>query len=77
YADDAERVSLANVAQQLDHLRRHPGVHRRLADGSLSLHGMYFHVGEAQSYVLGAQGDFTAVRPGPAALPGRSAADVR
>ncbi|MHA4813473.1 SulP family inorganic anion transporter [Streptomyces aculeolatus] len=77
YADDAERVSLANVAQQLDHLRRHPCVRRRLADGSLSLHGMYFHVGEAQAYVLGAQGDFTAVRPGPAALPGRAAADVR
>lgn len=67
-ADDAERVSLANVAQQLDHLRRHPCVRRRLADGSLSLHGMYFHVGEAQTYVLGAEGDFTAVRPGPAGL---------
>ncbi|MFW6692922.1 SulP family inorganic anion transporter [Streptomyces sp. MAR4 CNX-425] len=66
YADDAERVSLANVAQQLDQLRRHPGVRRRLADGSLSLHGMYFHVGEAQTYVLGARGDFTAVRPEPA-----------
>jgi carbonic anhydrase len=68
YADDAERVSLANIAQQLDHLRRHPGVRRRLAAGSLSLHGMYFHVGEAQTYVLGAQGDFTAVRPGPAGV---------
>ncbi len=67
YADESERVSLANVAQQLDHLRRHPCVRRRLADGSLSLHGMYFHVGEAQTYVLGAEGDFTAVRPGPAA----------
>ncbi|AUH42171.1 SulP family inorganic anion transporter [Streptomyces sp. CMB-StM0423] len=77
YADDAERVSLANVAQQLDHLRRHPCVRRRLADGSLSLHGMYFHVGEAQAYVLGEQGDFTAVRPGPAGLPERAAADVR
>ncbi|WP_407565930.1 SulP family inorganic anion transporter [Streptomyces sp. 184] len=66
YADDAERVSLANVAQQLDHLRRHPCVRRRLADGSLSLHGMYFDVGEAQTYVLVTQGDFTAVRPGPA-----------
>ncbi|MFF0726856.1 bifunctional SulP family inorganic anion transporter/carbonic anhydrase [Streptomyces sp. NPDC004134] len=77
YADDTERVSLANVAQQLDHLRRHPCVRRRLADGSLSLHGMYFHVGEAQGYVLGEQGDFTAVRPGPAALPEHAAADVR
>ncbi|MEO3765322.1 SulP family inorganic anion transporter [Streptomyces sp. B8F3] len=77
YADDAERVSLANVAQQLDHLRRHPCVRRRLADGTLSLHGMYFHVGEAQTYVLGTQGDFTAVRPGPAGLPEHAAADVR
>ncbi|WBB58264.1 SulP family inorganic anion transporter [Streptomyces sp. WMMC500] len=73
YADDAERVSLANVAQQLDHLRRHPCVRRRLADGTLSLHGMYFHVGEAQAYVLGAQGDFDAVRPGPAGRRKRSA----
>ncbi|AZM46997.1 transporter [Streptomyces sp. WAC 06738] len=77
FADDTERVSLANVAQQLDHLRRHPCVRRRLADGSLSLHGMYFHVGEAQAYVLGEQGDFTAVRPGPARPAERAAADVR
>lgn len=75
YADDAERLSLANVAQQLDHLRRHPCVRRRMAEGSLSLHGMYFHVGEAQAYVLGAQDDFTAVHP--AGMPGQAAADVR
>jgi carbonic anhydrase len=27
-------------------------VARRLAEGTLTLHGMYFHVGEAQAYLL-------------------------
>ncbi|TXS37207.1 hypothetical protein EAO72_28105 [Streptomyces sp. or43] len=30
----------------------HPPVARRLAEGTLQLHGMYFHVAEAQSYLL-------------------------
>ncbi|WP_419996249.1 solute carrier family 23 protein [Streptomyces boninensis] len=65
HADDAELLSLANVAQQLNHLLAHECVARRVNEGSLSLHGMYFHVGEAQAYVLsGHGGDFTAVGPG-------------
>ncbi|CAL9539256.1 bifunctional SulP family inorganic anion transporter/carbonic anhydrase [Streptomyces sp. enrichment culture] len=55
-ADTAERLCLANVVQQLEHLRAHESVARALsaADGAdpLELHGMYFHVGEAQAYLL-------------------------
>ena len=72
-SDGLEALCLTNVVQQLDHLRAHPCVARRLAEGSLELHGMYFHVGEAQAYVLDGTGDagrdggegpvFTPVRP--------------
>lgn len=51
-ADPAERLCLANVVQQLDHLRAHEPVARALKDGKLTLHGMYFHAGEAQAYRL-------------------------
>ncbi|MYS70700.1 transporter, partial [Streptomyces sp. SID5926] len=51
-ADTAERLCLANVVQQLEHLRAHDSVARALDAGDLELHGMYFHVGEAQSYLL-------------------------
>lgn len=51
-ADTAERLCLANVVQQLEHLRAHDSVARALGAGDLELHGMYFHVGEAQSYLL-------------------------
>jgi carbonic anhydrase len=51
-ADVTEQLCLVNIVQQLDHLRGHPAVARRLAEGSLALHGMYFHVGEAQAYLL-------------------------
>ncbi|MBB1261372.1 bifunctional SulP family inorganic anion transporter/carbonic anhydrase [Streptomyces alkaliterrae] len=51
-ADEVETLCLANVVQQLEHLLAHPRVAARVADGSLELHGMYFHVGEAQTYVL-------------------------
>ncbi|MGY5011965.1 SulP family inorganic anion transporter [Streptomyces sp. 900105755] len=51
-ADTVERLCLANVVQQLEHLRAHDSVARALAAGALELHGMYFHVGEAQAYLL-------------------------
>lgn len=51
-ADEVEQLCLTNVVQQLDHLRAHESVARRLAEGALQLHGMYFHVGEAQAYLL-------------------------
>ncbi|MEU3352331.1 carbonic anhydrase [Streptomyces sp. NPDC037389] len=63
-ADDVERLALVNILQQLDHLMAHPCVARRVAEGSLRLQGMYFHVGEAQAYVLDRRSrTFTAVRP--------------
>ncbi|MFC9243262.1 SulP family inorganic anion transporter [Streptomyces sp. NPDC057136] len=50
--DAVEQLCLTNVVQQLDHLRAHESVARRMAEGTLELHGMYFHVGEAQAYLL-------------------------
>ncbi|MGC9441585.1 SulP family inorganic anion transporter [Streptomyces sp. WG5] len=50
--DAAEQLCLANVVQQLEHLRAHDAVSRALRSGELELHGMYFHVGEAQAYLL-------------------------
>ncbi len=51
-ADAVERLCLTNVVQQLEHLRAHDSVARALKDGALELHGLYFHVGEAQAYLL-------------------------
>ncbi|OII62569.1 transporter [Streptomyces sp. CC53] len=56
-ADAVEQLCLNNVVQQLDHLMTHECVARRVAEGSLELHGMYFHVGEAQAYLLTRTGD--------------------
>ncbi|MFG2114367.1 carbonic anhydrase [Streptomyces sp. NPDC048718] len=72
-ADEIEQLCLTNVVQQLEHLRAYPSVARRLAEGGLSLHGMYFHVGEAQVYLLapdaaevyGYDDVFTHVPPAP------------
>ncbi|TXS17278.1 MULTISPECIES: SulP family inorganic anion transporter [Streptomyces] len=50
--DAVEQLCLTNVVQQLEHLRAHEAVARRLTAGTLQLHGMYFHVGEAQAYLL-------------------------
>ncbi|MGW3123936.1 SulP family inorganic anion transporter [Streptomyces sp. NPDC001107] len=51
-ADAVEQLCLTNVVQQLEHLHAHESVSRALRDGALELHGMYFHVGEAQAYLL-------------------------
>ncbi|MFE5137828.1 bifunctional SulP family inorganic anion transporter/carbonic anhydrase [Streptomyces fagopyri] len=51
-ADAVEQLCLTNVVQQLEHLRAHDSVTRALREGTLELHGMYFHVGEAQAYLL-------------------------
>ncbi|MFE0702568.1 bifunctional SulP family inorganic anion transporter/carbonic anhydrase [Streptomyces sp. NPDC058872] len=50
--DAIEQLCLTNVVQQLEHLRSYESVARRLAEGTLTLHGVYFHVGEAQAYLL-------------------------
>ncbi|GAA1920997.1 SulP family inorganic anion transporter [Streptomyces durmitorensis] len=66
-ADAVEQLCLTNVVQQLEHLRGHESVARRMAEGSLELHGMYFHVGEAQAYLLTESQDdvFDQVTPSP------------
>ncbi|MGW2716308.1 bifunctional SulP family inorganic anion transporter/carbonic anhydrase [Streptomyces sp. NPDC001492] len=51
-ADALEQLCLTNVVQQLEHLRAHDSVARALRRRELELHGMYFHVGEAQAYLL-------------------------
>ncbi|MFF6786904.1 SulP family inorganic anion transporter [Streptomyces sp. NPDC012510] len=51
-ADAVEQLCLTNVIQQLEHLRAHDSVARALREGALQLNGMYFHVGEAQAYLL-------------------------
>lgn len=51
-ADAVEQLGLTNVVQQLEHLRAHESVARALREGAVELHGMYFHVGEAQAYLL-------------------------
>ncbi|MFF4751493.1 bifunctional SulP family inorganic anion transporter/carbonic anhydrase [Streptomyces sp. NPDC002514] len=57
-ADAVEQLCLTNVVQQLEHLQAHDSVARARAAGALELHGMYFHVGEAQAYLLrGASGE--------------------
>ncbi|MFE7927767.1 bifunctional SulP family inorganic anion transporter/carbonic anhydrase [Streptomyces sp. NPDC057456] len=50
--DAVEQLCLTNVVQQLEHLRAHESVARSLRSGALELHGLYFHVGEAQTYLL-------------------------
>ncbi|MFI1394118.1 bifunctional SulP family inorganic anion transporter/carbonic anhydrase [Streptomyces sp. NPDC020681] len=73
-ADVMEQLCLTNVVQQLEHLRAHESVARRLAEGTLELHGMYFHVGEAQAYLLANTEEhaidavFDRVAPAPSAL---------
>ncbi|MFF3938291.1 bifunctional SulP family inorganic anion transporter/carbonic anhydrase [Streptomyces phaeofaciens] len=56
-ADAVEQLCLTNVVQQLDHLRAHESVARALRSGALELHGLYFHVGEAQAYLLAEGGE--------------------
>ncbi|MBR7678357.1 transporter, partial [Streptomyces daliensis] len=69
-ADEIEALCLHNVMQQLEHLSAHACVARRLREGSLELHGMYFDVARAQAYVLDGTGTdapggvvFAPVRP--------------
>jgi carbonic anhydrase len=67
-ADALEQLCLTNVVQQLAHLRAHASVAHGLAEGRLGLHGMYFHVAEAQAYLLAEDGlVFDRVAPVPVA----------
>ena len=50
-------------------------VARRLAEGTLELHGMYFHVGEAQAYLLtSSDAEEVVVRARPSGGPGERVA---
>jgi carbonic anhydrase len=72
--DEVEQLCLLNVVQQLDHLMAHPCVARGVAAGELRLQGMYFHMAEAQGYLLDeVSGRFRAVRPrsGPSLRAGK------
>jgi carbonic anhydrase len=63
-ADALERLCLTNVVQQLDNLRAHPSVRRRLDAGALRLTGLYFDLARAQTYLLTPNGrTFSPVRP--------------
>jgi carbonic anhydrase len=63
-ADALERLCLTNVVQQLDNLRAHPSVRRRVAAGTLRLAGLYFDFAAAQTYLLTRNGrTFSPVRP--------------
>ncbi len=44
------RLSQANVLQQLDHLKSYPSVRGRMAAGKLTLHGWWFDIGRAEVY---------------------------
>ncbi|GLZ29633.1 carbonic anhydrase [Lentzea sp. NBRC 105346] len=48
----ADRLSVANVAQQLDNLLGYPSVREAIAAGSLTLVGMYFDISQARVYLV-------------------------
>ncbi|MCP2262176.1 carbonic anhydrase [Streptoalloteichus tenebrarius] len=47
-----ERLCVANVLQQLDHLRTYPSVRQAVEDGRLSLVGMYFDISSARVFLV-------------------------
>ncbi|MFC5908219.1 carbonic anhydrase [Streptacidiphilus monticola] len=62
--DPLERLCLTNVVQQVENLRAHPSVHRRVKSGELRLTGLYFDIAAAQTFVLSRSGRaFVPVRP--------------
>ncbi|MEU3646852.1 SulP family inorganic anion transporter [Lentzea sp. NPDC034063] len=48
----ADRLAVANVAQQLDNLLAHPSVREAIAAGTLTLKGMYFDISNARVYLV-------------------------
>jgi carbonic anhydrase len=52
---EEDRLSMAHVLQQLDHLRTYPAVSERLADGRIRLHAWWFDLQHAE--VLGWDGE--------------------
>lgn len=54
--DNPDELAFQNVISQLTHLRTHPSVAARLADGSLAIHGWVFNIGSGRVSVLDDQG---------------------
>ncbi|MGW6936432.1 SulP family inorganic anion transporter [Lentzea sp. NPDC054927] len=48
----ADRLSVANVAQQLDNLLGYPSVREAITAGTLTLKGMYFDISNARVYLV-------------------------
>jgi carbonic anhydrase len=48
----ADRLAVANVAQQLDNLLGYPSVREAIAAGTLTLKGMYFDISNARVYLV-------------------------
>jgi carbonic anhydrase len=48
----ADRLAVANVAQQLDNLLAHPSVREAITAGTLTLKGMYFDISNARVYLV-------------------------
>ncbi len=48
----ADRLAVANVAQQLDHLLGYPSVREAVAAGVLTLQGLYFDISNARVYLV-------------------------
>lgn len=55
---DHNDLSKYNVIQQLQHLKTHPAVAKRIAEGSLRLHGWWFELTTANVYELNDNGEF-------------------
>lgn len=49
---DQDQISKRNVSLQLEHLRSHPLVRKRESEGTLKLHGIWFHIPKAEVYYL-------------------------
>jgi carbonic anhydrase len=56
--DDPDALAFQNVVSQLTHLRTHPSVAARLADGSLEIHGWVFNIGSGRVSVLDGHGSW-------------------
>lgn len=61
-----ERLSVANVAQQLDNLLSYPNVREAVAAGTLRLVGMYFDISQARVYLVDRAHNSLAPVPVPA-----------
>jgi carbonic anhydrase len=46
------QLSQINILQQIDHLKRHPIVNKRLISGALQLHGWWFEIATASVYAF-------------------------